>query len=72
MNFQDGAKVMFNIGEEILKGKGIIRGIAANAQPPLGFLMIVEVTESSPQVLPNETYPFRFIAVPENMLQLDV
>jgi hypothetical protein len=54
--------VDFTIGS--FKGTGKIKGVALNEQAFLGASYIIEVLESN-NPIPNETYPYTTIMVPE-------
>ena len=60
--FKEKDSVAFNYGG--VNGYGKIAGVATTELPVLGCFYIVNVLSSN-QNLPNETYPFKSITVPE-------
>ena len=65
--FKDGQEVEFDC--HVIKGKGIVRGIATNPMAVIGSNYIIEVLEASAPI-PSETYPFKFIAMFECHLKI--
>lgn len=61
-NLQDQQIVKFDNG--LISGYGKIVGVATTEFPVIGRVYLIEVHSSSP-ILPNETYPFRVISMPE-------
>jgi len=70
MPFKNGDWVEVKIpGTEIFEGIGEVIGIASIAQPIIGSNYIVRITISKPEI-PNKTYDFSAVAVPECFLTM--
>ena len=61
MRFEFNHEVNINLSS--LSGRGKIKGVSGE-KPIAGCIYIVEVTESNSEI-PNETYPYTHIVVPE-------
>ena len=66
--FKDGDLVAFDSGGLGPRRRGYVRGVAVVEQAVIGCLYMVEVIECDPPI-PNEVYPFRYIAIPEVVLK---
>jgi hypothetical protein len=64
MKYKEGEHIDY-ILPGVVKGKGIIRGIATTEVPFIGNIWIVEDLSKN---FPNETYPYSHFACPESYL----
>jgi len=63
--------VNVNLGPNSISGIGRIKGVATTEMPVVGHIYIVDmIAFDNENVIPNETYPFDTISVPENHLSI--
>lgn len=56
-----------------IHGEGEVLGISSSATPELGIIYIVRMTsfpENASVVIPNETYPYNTLCIPEHGLKV--
>lgn len=67
MKFKQDDKVAFDSGS--ISGIGFIKGKASSEQPVIGSSWIIQVLSSDLKI-PNNTYPFDHIVLPEIFIKL--
>lgn len=64
--FKNNEPVIFDNG--VIRGHGVVLGVATTEHAVIGSIYIVEVFESNVE-LPNETYPYTVIPMTECHMQ---